>query len=99
MGTDTSRACITCKKVFYLGYGGYATEMERLKKFPLGDHYNCELTEHFSTDYLKLREDGHLWDDLEGIVGTDGGYIDQIFIHDYISFEHIDLTKEVVKDE
>lgn len=90
MGTDTSRACITCKKVYYLGYGGYVTEMERLKKFPLGDHYNCELTEHFSTDYLKLREDGHLWEDLAGIVLE--SYEDKVFIYDYINFEHIDLS-------
>lgn len=89
MGTDTNIACKTCKKIYYCGYGGYGTAEDRASKFPAEEHRGHDVTGAFNTDYLVIKEDGHLWEDLAGVVWHE--YIDQIFIENYRDFERIDL--------
>lgn len=89
MGQDFNIACKTCNIVYYLGYGGQLTKISGEEKF-LKDHYGHEFTETFSTDYLKIRDDGHLWTDVEGLVWDDD-YKDSIFIANYEQYKQENL--------
>ena len=92
MGSDTNIACKTCKKSYYCGYGSGANRDWRVAKFLKQEHSGHDITEDFSTDYLELRADGHLWSAFEGISYVPMDIKDEIFIENYRDYEHVDLT-------
>ena len=99
MGTDYNISCKTCKVDYYLGYGGEKSKAMYEVRFPYHDHLGHDITETYSTDYLKTREDGHLWSDLEGISYTPMEYKDSIFLEDFIQYKFISFQPSFNKEQ
>lgn len=84
MGSDSNIACKTCKVEYYLGYGGGRTKEYRIARFPAKDHEGHDVTEHYSTDYLRInKETGDLMTDNLGWAD------DSVFIEGYKDYKFI----------
>ena len=89
MGSGHSIACNTCKKDYYLGYGGYSS-FERcfLPKFPKAEHEGHEYF-HYTEDFTDYNEKtGHL------MSMSGPGCYDVIFAENFKDYEYIDLSGE-----
>lgn len=87
MGCQTNVACKTCKKNYYLGYGGYSSYDARLLVFPIEDHYGHELVGHFE-DYTHINGK-HLI--CEGSTMDK----DQILIENYTEYQQVEPLSRV----
>lgn len=85
MGVGTSVACITCKKDYYCGYGGYSTNDARKARFPISEHPDHQLV-WYNEEYFS-EKNGDL-------ISSFPEWEEEVVVPGFSQYEYVDLLKK-----